>query len=155
MTNLLLPVILMYVERQAIVKTALQELCPEIIEYKLTNDHDKYMDFLSTPHPNRRSSGFWGDQKQWDYFVHGFGCWLTHTITGEPIDWDAPDVNVFDYYKFERYAIWFNNLTGYFLDSNGKFHIRTEFDLLVATGFVNNIKYALYKPNANKTFSEE
>src|SRR5688572_17128800 len=40
-------------------------------------------------------SGVWHDREnsEWRYFLHGSGCRLTHTQTGEPIDWDCPDVN--------------------------------------------------------------
>ncbi len=42
----------------------------------------------------------------WDYFFHGGGCRLTHQQTGEPIDWDPPNTNVVDSYKFAYWLEW-------------------------------------------------
>src|SRR5262245_3068754 len=33
--------------------------------------------------------GIWRDE--WDYFVHGHGCWLKHRETKEKFDWDMGD----------------------------------------------------------------
>jgi hypothetical protein len=37
--------------------------------------------------------GFWKDydHNEWKYFLHGGGCRLTNTETGEPIEWNCPN----------------------------------------------------------------
>ena len=37
--------------------------------------------------------GIWKDydHNEWKYFLHGGGCRLTNTKTGEPIDWNCPN----------------------------------------------------------------
>src|SRR5258708_35574400 len=51
--------------------------------------------------------GHWGQDNEWDYFLHGVGCRLTHTITGEVIDWDASNVYLFDRYSLGWWRTWF------------------------------------------------
>jgi len=50
---------------------------------------------------------FWqNNEGNWEYFFHGNGCLLTHQMTGEVIDWDAPNVKVFDSWKFIYWLEW-------------------------------------------------
>lgn len=53
-------------------------------------------------------SGIWHDDEnnEWRYFLHGSGCRLTNVETGEPIDWDCPDVKKYDTWKFMFHLIW-------------------------------------------------
>jgi hypothetical protein len=51
--------------------------------------------------------GYWGDDKEWKYFLHGVGCLLTQVITQEVIDWDCPNLYCFDQYSFARWLHWF------------------------------------------------
>ncbi|MBI4761338.1 MAG: DUF6896 domain-containing protein [Chloroflexota bacterium] len=53
-------------------------------------------------------SGFWRDSEnnEWRYFLHGSGCRLTNIKTGEPIDWDCPDVNRYEKWKFMFHLLW-------------------------------------------------
>jgi hypothetical protein len=57
---------------------------------------------------NLSQSGIWRDNEnnEWRYFLHGGGCRLTNVKTGEPIDWDCPDVNSYDRYKFLHHLEW-------------------------------------------------
>jgi hypothetical protein len=57
---------------------------------------------------NLSQSGIWRDHEnnEWQYFLHGGGCRLTNRKTGEPIDWDCPDVNSYDKYKFLHHLEW-------------------------------------------------
>ena len=57
---------------------------------------------------NLPQSGVWQDNEdnEWRYFLHGGGCRLTNIKTGEPIDWDCPDVNSYDRYKFFYHLEW-------------------------------------------------
>jgi hypothetical protein len=49
-------------------------------------------------------SGVWGGE--WRHFAHGYGCRLTHIHTGEPLEWDAPDLLAFDEYWFGNHLTW-------------------------------------------------
>ena len=53
-------------------------------------------------------SGIWVDSEKndWKYFLHGSGCRLVNVKTGEPIDWDCPDVNRYDIWKFMFHLMW-------------------------------------------------
>jgi len=53
-------------------------------------------------------SGTWrdGETSEWRYFLHGSGCRLTNMKTGEPIDWDCPDVKKYDKWKFMFHLMW-------------------------------------------------
>jgi len=53
-------------------------------------------------------SGTWRDSAnhEWRYFLHGSGCRLTNLQTGEPIDWDCPDVQKYDKWKFMLHLTW-------------------------------------------------
>ena len=57
---------------------------------------------------NLSQSGVWRDNEnnEWRYFLHGGGCRLTNIKTGEPIDWDCPDVNSYDRHKFSYHLEW-------------------------------------------------
>lgn len=52
--------------------------------------------------------GVWFDSTGavWNYYLHGCGCRLEHQTSGEPLDWDCPDVDTFDPYFFEEYVAW-------------------------------------------------
>jgi hypothetical protein len=50
--------------------------------------------------------GVWGDSGEWTYFLHGKGCRLRNTLTGEVIDWDCPDVKAFDPYSLVDHLRW-------------------------------------------------
>ena len=57
---------------------------------------------------NLSQSGIWrvDENNEWQYFLHGGGCRLTNMKTGEPIDWDCPDLNSYDKYKFLHHLEW-------------------------------------------------
>ena len=52
------------------------------------------------------SQGVWGDSGEWIYLLHGKGCRLRSTLTGEVIDWDCPNVEAFDSYFFLNHLRW-------------------------------------------------
>jgi hypothetical protein len=104
-----LELVKIFVERQQLVLAALLELRPGWpIMYRFnqfTNEEEQVkavMQTLSNP-----PSGLWGDENQWQYGTHGGGCLLVHTITGEPLEWDAPEVDVFDRYWFGDWVRWY------------------------------------------------
>ncbi len=57
---------------------------------------------------NLPQTGIWHDseQNEWEYTLHGGGCRLVNTKTGEPINWDPPDVNSYDTFKFMYNLKW-------------------------------------------------
>jgi Domain of unknown function (DUF6896) len=60
----------------------------------------------NTPRINQKGSWQDEDGETWDYYLHGGGCRLTHTITSEIIDWDCPSVLHFDAFKFGYHLEW-------------------------------------------------
>jgi hypothetical protein len=52
-------------------------------------------------------TGYWGENNEWRYYLHGVGCRLIHTITDEIVDWDASDPYRFDPYWFVEWLSWF------------------------------------------------
>jgi len=50
--------------------------------------------------------GVWGNSGEWTYFLHGKGCRLRNTLTGEVIDWNCPDIEAFDPYFFLDHLHW-------------------------------------------------
>lgn len=94
-----------YVERQYIVFRALQDLRPNFFidphSLQYVVDLPSYQLGFKAP-----QIGYWGENNEWKYFLHGLGCWLTHTITREPIDWDVPNPQVLDLFFFSRHLQW-------------------------------------------------
>ena len=50
--------------------------------------------------------GTWGNDDKWEYFLHGGGCLLTNKETGEPINWDCPNIKSFDVFFFHNHLKW-------------------------------------------------
>ncbi len=99
-----------YVARQQLAADAMQQLRPDLwfqthqeewtapILVKLTA--------LQAQVAGIPQKGYWGEHDEWEYFFHGGGCRLVHTATGEPIDWDAPNLRRFDKFWFLNYLQW-------------------------------------------------
>ncbi|MHB8629078.1 MAG: DUF6896 domain-containing protein [Aggregatilineales bacterium] len=96
-----------FVERQRIVFGAIVELRPDraaawgMIPVDQLPEHLRVRDKYSIIF-----RGDWGDNKEWHYFLHGGGCRLIHSTTGEPIEWDAPNVQRFDRHWFANWVKW-------------------------------------------------
>ena len=97
-----------FVQRQPLTFEAIQKLRPYLIDstQRLPNEEDF----------SAAQLGYWGQDNEWKYFLYGGGCRLTHTITGEVFDWDAPDLNRFDAYSFMRWLAWFLKQNVFFRD---------------------------------------
>jgi len=90
-----------FVQRQKLVLAALSEIRPDLLDMvgeKRVRPTKEYIKLTQ--------SGYWGEDKEWRYFIHGRGCRLIHTVTKEPIEWDAPDVQRFDPYWFVNWVNW-------------------------------------------------
>ena len=74
---------------------------------------------LHTPSQRVAQQGVWYDPTgtAWDYYLHGCGCRLKHQMSGEPLDWDCPDVQSFDPYFFNEYVDWLVRQSGRDVDT--------------------------------------
>lgn len=88
---------------------ASQDVIPEQIE-KSNDPYEQKMIQLAIQASERKlqQSGIWIDSEKndWKYFLHGSGCLLVNLKTGEPIDWNCPDVNRYDIWKFMSHLMW-------------------------------------------------
>jgi hypothetical protein len=93
-----------FVARQGIVIGAIRSLRPHFLladrpdatEVRQAFEFSKIVPQLGT----------WGEDGEWQYFIHGRGCRLTHTVTGERLEWDAPDDKMFDRHWFMNWLEW-------------------------------------------------
>jgi len=109
----LLDAIAYYIGRQKIVAQAMTELGLDITTKFNSktpledNELDKFKKWgeQRSKIPNR---GSWVDKdgNEWEYFLHGSGCLLTNIKTGEPLEWDVPQVESFDPYFFHDNLFW-------------------------------------------------
>jgi hypothetical protein len=77
-----------FIQRQRLVKKAIQELRP------------------NWPQRPASWSGHWGESKEWEYYLHGIGCRLIHTVTQERLEWDLGPLRRFDRYWFVDHLKW-------------------------------------------------
>ena len=92
-----------FVRRQVLVLTLMRKIRPDIVMYcRNEGSFEEYQALHKKFHRNSQL-GVWDD---WNYFIHGNGCRLTHRITGEPIEWDVADLRSFDTYWFLNYVEW-------------------------------------------------
>lgn len=121
----LLDAIHYFIERQGLVAQAIEDLGLDIQEmdkydslawlandavkkiYKALSEEEKKIVDKSVQR-NLPQSGIWKDKngKQWEYFLHGRGCALTNRETGEPLDWDVPNLHSFNLSRFFYYLTW-------------------------------------------------
>ena len=98
-----------FVSRQVLALRAIEEMRPHFI---LIAKRERPIEEILTEmlneikRPQAPQSGYTGDNNEWEYFFHGGGCQLTHTVTQEIIDWDAPDVKTFDRFWFLNWLEW-------------------------------------------------
>jgi hypothetical protein len=96
-----------YVERQSIVLSAMRELRPDIAleDWEITPEERSKLriEFWRIRKP---AVGLWDDNREWEYFVHGGGCRLIHSVTQERIDWDARNLQRFDRSSFVNHLKW-------------------------------------------------
>ena len=95
-----------YVARQELVRDALSELRPDLLMLAEGSISVEELIELAKRQAHVPQAGRWGKENEWSYFTHGKGCRLTHTITQEPIEWDAADVQSFDRFWFVNYLKW-------------------------------------------------
>jgi hypothetical protein len=108
-----------YVERQKLVLEVMRDLRPDMImrienrgnaEFWATWTRERWQAFV-LENARKSATGYWGDNDEWEYRLHGAGCCLTHRKTQEPIEWDLGSLR-----RFDRF--WFVNHLNWLLDQN-------------------------------------
>ena len=95
-----------YTEQQYIVLEVISELRADLLSRDQEQlSAEEFVD-ITKQYSHVPQTGQWGKNKEWLYFFHGNGCRLTHSETGECLDWDASDPRVFDLYAFARWIGW-------------------------------------------------
>ena len=95
-----------YVMRQEIVLEALNDMRPDIVRRNMENYAPKDISDATVDYYLRHPVGMWDSNDEWDYFIHGHGCRLTHKKTAEPIEWDTGDLKRFDKNWFLNRLMW-------------------------------------------------
>jgi hypothetical protein len=99
-----------FIDRQPIVYRALSHLRPDLLMIAEAQSRETKLECIRLMENYRDvpSTGIWIDSEgeNWDYFVHGLGCRLISLVDGEPLEWDAPDVNSFEDEWFLNWAAW-------------------------------------------------
>ena len=96
-----------FVQRQQLSLEVIREFRPHLVDSTKRRPSKEYA--------SATQLGYWGKNNEWKYFLHGGGCRVTHTITGEIVDWDAPDLYQFDPYWFAGWLAWCLSQPGSFL----------------------------------------
>jgi len=103
-----------FLERQKLVARAMLDIHPgplrmagrHILGIQIEPYYQRWLERIDTDenfHSNWQS-GIWLDE--WKHWAHGYGCRITNLKTGEPIEWDAPDLLAFDQYWFWNHVEW-------------------------------------------------
>jgi len=91
--------VVQFVQRQELVYQLLRQLRPRFVPKP--GEHPPRLTRKAATATQR---GRWGE---WRYRIHGGGCELVHDTTGEPIQWDSPDVRRFDPNWFVDWVRWY------------------------------------------------
>jgi hypothetical protein len=103
-----------FLQRQKLVALAMLDVHPTAL--RLAGTHilgieiepyvTKWQDKLDADMDFARNwqSGLW--RGTWKHWAHGVGCRLTHIESGEPIEWDAPNLLAFDEGWFGNHLGW-------------------------------------------------
>lgn len=99
-----------YIARQQLVYETMAELRPDKVAMaRFVGRREVSFEevlALAEQYKDAPYSGFWDKHGRWRYLIHGGGCRLTNVETGEILDWDAPDREVFDQYFFVYWFMW-------------------------------------------------
>jgi hypothetical protein len=107
--NQMLTAISLFIERQMVVLEIMQQMRPDLLALAGATDAESVLAgfALSEKHGSVPQKGIWTHENQeWEYFFHGLGCRLVHMDSGEPIEWDAPNVSSFDREWFLNWYGW-------------------------------------------------
>ena len=96
-----------FIKRQEVVLEAMKDLRPDKVIRARGGDMKRASELtLQFYHERPSPIGYWGTNDEWAFYLHGMGCRLTHTITGEKLEWDVGDLNRFDKNWFLNYVRW-------------------------------------------------
>jgi hypothetical protein len=95
-----------YVQRQSIVLDAMRDLRPDIILPLEAPVDPQTRTVLRRNYAQAPNKGRWGENQEWEYRLHGIGCHLIHTTTGEVIGWDVGSLKCFDWTWLVDYIAW-------------------------------------------------
>lgn len=100
-----------FIGRQTLVLQAMEYIRPDLLvlsQYRnwpvVNQEAFNQFFWLAKLSVRNPQSGIWNSN--WDYYIHGKGCRLTHLSTHEPIEWDAPNIDQFDLYWFANWLVW-------------------------------------------------
>jgi hypothetical protein len=99
-----------FIGRQAVVLEAIRDLRPDWIiraEGRISKEFNKsgWQKFV-LKYARSPQLGRWGTNNEWEYFLHGVGCRMKHTITGELLDWNLGSLREFHKWVFIYYVQW-------------------------------------------------
>jgi hypothetical protein len=94
----LLRLVARFAQRQALPREVLIEKRPDLLGLSATP--------ATRQHARAVAMGGWEAGGAWTYAIHGAGCRMKHTVTGEPLDWAGPDLMRFDPYWFHAWLEW-------------------------------------------------
>lgn len=99
-----------YLRRQVLVAVAMFTVHPA----PLQTNGERFLGLAVRPYVSawqrrtagnpRWQAGLW--RAEWRYWAHGLGCRLVHQHTGEPLEWDAPELLSFDERWFWTHLEW-------------------------------------------------
>jgi hypothetical protein len=95
-----------FVAKQNLTSEVMEKLHPDLM---LKSDPQISMEEIYKFIQQYSNIPYTGKYQQWNYWFHGIGCKLIHQLTNEPIEWDAPDTRVFDFYWFVNWLQWYLN----------------------------------------------
>ena len=100
----ILSLVVAFVDRQSIVLEALRDLRPDLVmRYYDKEGTLSQLAVLRDKYVRSASTGYWGENSEWAYFLHGPGCRLTHVHTKEVIEWDIGSLDKFNVDWFIRH----------------------------------------------------
>lgn len=99
-----------FVDRQGIVLEAMRDLRPHMIMPIEGQGTPELWSQLKRKYSRDIGLGYWGENNEWVYRLHGVGCHLTHTTTDEIIGWDVnANMDAFDPNWFIDWVYWLIN----------------------------------------------
>lgn len=115
--NIFRNLIVYFLERQRLVVLAMIELQPSLLsrmpDAKFPAiDIQAYIENVDEKDTEgtRLYLGIW--KNDWKFRLHGYGCELIHTQTGEPLNWDAANSEKFRFEWFWEHLLWRSRYEG-------------------------------------------
>lgn len=137
-----------YVSRQKLVYACMMALRPDLIALSdKTLSRDKKVEIIKERQriiPRIPNIGTWEKYGTWEYYIHGAGCKLVNLMTKEPLEWDAPNINVFDDLWFFNWCKWVSQINEHYSDISEAI-LTKGFENFKKTGQVIQVKPSKYQ----------